>query len=85
MQFNTIVLSGFLGLAAAASSDVTSLVSQLPSCSTACLADGASSAGCSSTDYSCQCENQDAITTNSSSCISTSCSVSDISSKYLAN
>lgn len=81
MQFKTIVLSSFLGLVAAASSDVTSLASQLPSCSQTCLDEGASAANCDSTDYSCQCENQDTITTNSSTCISSSCSITDISSK----
>ncbi|KAJ4396622.1 hypothetical protein N0V93_000843 [Gnomoniopsis smithogilvyi] len=79
MQFKTIVLSSFLGLVAAASSDVTSLTSQLPSCSKTCLAEGASAANCDSTDYTCQCENQDTVTANSSACVSTSCSVSDIS------
>lgn len=81
MQFTTLIISGFLGLAAAA--DVSSLASQIPSCGQTCLVDGAASANCGTDDYSCQCDNQATIIANSSSCITSSCSVSDISSKLL--
>lgn len=79
MQFKTIALASFLGLAAAASdSDVSSLAAQLPSCSTSCLDDAASSQGCDSTDYTCLCENMDAISKNATSCLTSSCSISNI-------
>lgn len=83
MQFTTLVLSGFLSLAVAQSSDVSSLISELPSCGQTCLVNGAAAANCEATDYSCQCDNQDAIIANSTSCILSACSVSDISSKLL--
>ncbi|CAN8105900.1 unnamed protein product [Discula destructiva] len=79
MQFNIILFSSFLGLAAAASSNVTDLASQLPSCSQSCLANSTSAAGCDSTDYSCHCEHEAAITTDSTTCLMSSCSVMDIS------
>lgn len=81
MQLTTLILSVFLGLSAAASSDVSSLISQLPSCGQTCLVSGAAAANCEATDYSCQCDNEDTIIANSTSCIVSSCSVSDISSK----
>lgn len=80
MQSKNIVLASFLGLAAAASSDVMSLVAKLPSCSTPCLVAGAASAGCGITDYSCQCQNEKAISLNATSCLTTSCSIADITS-----
>lgn len=91
MYLNTVVLASLLGLAAAASSDsssdVTSLVAQLPTCSVSCLDQGATSAGCGTSDYSCQCEKQEAITANATSCLASSCALSNITSKrpaYLA-
>lgn len=86
MQFNNIVLAGFLGLAAAASSDsssdVSSLVAKMPSCSIPCLEAAATSAGCDETDYACQCENQQAVSMNATSCLTTSCSISNITSAF---
>lgn len=81
MQIKTVVLSGFLGLAAAASSDLASLVAELPSCSLPCLEQGASAADCGTSDYSCQCSSQDTITANATSCLTTSCSITNITSK----
>lgn len=82
MQFQTIVLAGFLGLAAAASSDsssdLSSLVAQIPSCSTSCITKSAAAQGCGSSDYSCQCENQEVIATNAASCLTSSCSIQNI-------
>ncbi|ROV89639.1 hypothetical protein VSDG_08066 [Cytospora chrysosperma] len=79
MQFKTIAISTFIGLAAAASStDVSALTNELPSCSLLCLMSGASTAGCEATDYACQCENQAAITTASTSCLKSACSAADI-------
>ncbi|KAF3762931.1 hypothetical protein M406DRAFT_264376 [Cryphonectria parasitica EP155] len=83
MQFKNIALAGFISLASAASSDsnVTAIASQLPSCATSCLTTGAASAGCGATDYSCQCDNKATIETNATSCLTTSCSVTDITCK----
>ncbi|PSR79085.1 hypothetical protein BD289DRAFT_455985 [Coniella lustricola] len=83
MQFTALLLAGTFGLATAASSssssNTTALVAELPSCSTSCLTDGAADAGCSTTDYSCMCSNMDAVTANVSTCLASSCSVTDIS------
>ncbi|KUI58562.1 hypothetical protein VP1G_05848 [Cytospora mali] len=79
MQFKTIAISAFIGLAAATSStDVSSLTNELPSCSLLCLVSGATAAGCGATDYTCQCNNQAAITSNATTCLTSSCSASDI-------
>jgi hypothetical protein len=84
MQFKTIAISTFIGLAAATSStDVSALTNELPSCSLLCLVSGASTAGCEATDYACQCENQAAITTASTSCLKSACSASEIGSKLI--
>ncbi|POS78689.1 hypothetical protein DHEL01_v202932 [Diaporthe helianthi] len=78
MQFKVIVLSAVLGLVAAQSSDVASIIAELPSCSLTCLLAGASAADCESTDYSCQCGKQDIIVTNATSCLTSSCNTNDI-------
>ncbi|ROV95738.1 hypothetical protein VMCG_07641 [Cytospora schulzeri] len=79
MQFKTIAISTFIGLAAATSStDVSDLTNELPSCSLLCLVSGASSAGCGATDYTCQCENQAVITSGSTECLTQSCSAAEI-------
>ncbi|KAI7786782.1 hypothetical protein LA080_002252 [Diaporthe eres] len=78
MQFKAIVLSTVLGLVAAQSSDVASLVTELPSCSLTCLLAGASAADCESMDYACQCGKQDVIVANATSCLTTSCNTNDI-------
>lgn len=85
MQSKTVLLSGLLSLASFAaaadsSSDLSTLASDLPSCSLPCLVSGASSAGCGATDYSCQCSNQQTIQANATSCLTSACSVADISS-----
>lgn len=88
MQFKTVTLTAFVGLAAAAasssSSSVTDLASQIPSCASTCLDQGAAAANCGTSDYSCQCDNQPTISSNASSCLASSCSVTDISSTYLS-
>lgn len=82
MQFKTIAISAFVGLAAATSStDVSDLVNDLPSCSLLCLVSGASEAGCGATDYTCQCKSESSITTNATSCLKSSCSATEIGSK----
>ncbi|KAG6359204.1 hypothetical protein INS49_012724 [Diaporthe citri] len=78
MQFKAIVLSTVLGLVAAQSSDVASLVTELPSCSLTCLLAGASAADCESMDYACQCGKQDVIVANATSCLTSSCNTNDI-------
>lgn len=80
MQFKAIVLSTVLGLVAAQSSDVASLVTELPSCSLTCLLAGASAADCESMDYSCQCNKQDVIVANATSCLTSACNTQDIAS-----
>lgn len=82
MQFKAIVLSTVLGLVAAQSSDVASLVAELPSCSLTCLLAGASAADCESMDYSCQCGKQDVIVANATSCLTSSCNTNDIASMF---
>lgn len=79
MQFTTLALSALAGLAAAAT-NLDTIASQMPSCSQSCLLQGATAAGCGSTDYACQCDKTDTVTSNSSACIMSSCSVTDISS-----
>lgn len=83
MQFKAVVLSTVLGLVAAQSSDVASLVTELPSCSLTCLLAGASAADCESMDYACQCGKQDVIVANATSCLTTSCNTNDIASMFL--
>lgn len=82
MQFKAIVLSTVLGLVAAQSSDVASLVTELPSCSLTCLLAGASAADCESMDYACQCGKQDVIVANATSCLTSSCNTNDIASMF---
>jgi hypothetical protein len=82
MQFKAIVLSTVIGLVAAQSSDVASLVAELPSCSLTCLLAGASAADCESVDYSCQCGKQDVIVANATSCLTSSCNPNDIASTF---
>lgn len=82
MQFKAIVLSTVLGLVAAQSSDVASLVAELPSCSLTCLLAGASAADCESMDYACQCGKQDVIVANATSCLTSSCNTNDIASTF---
>ncbi|KAI3397911.1 hypothetical protein diail_10080 [Diaporthe ilicicola] len=78
MQFKAIVLSAIVGLVAAQSSDVTSLVAELPPCSLTCLLAGASAADCESMDYTCQCNKQDVIVANATSCLTAACNTQDI-------
>ena len=85
MQFKAIVLSAVVGLVAAQSSDVASLVAELPSCSLTCLLAGASAADCESMDYSCQCGKQDVIVANATSCLTTSCNTNDIASEFCSS
>lgn len=84
MQFKAIVLSTVLGLVAAQSSDVASLVAELPSCSLTCLLAGASAADCESVDYACQCGKQDVIVANATTCLTSSCNTNDIDSTSFA-
>ncbi|KAI1133321.1 hypothetical protein F5Y10DRAFT_228751 [Nemania abortiva] len=76
MQFKTVALSLFV--AAAAADSISDIAAQIPSCAQSCLQDGAKQAGCSTTDYTCQCSNITSITSNSVLCVSTSCSSDDL-------
>ncbi|KAI0098871.1 hypothetical protein GGR51DRAFT_536718 [Nemania sp. FL0031] len=76
MQFKNVALSLFVAIATADS--ISDLAAQIPSCAQSCLSDGAKKAGCSTTDYTCQCSNIASITSNSALCVSTSCSSDDL-------
>ncbi|KAJ8120399.1 hypothetical protein O1611_g10376 [Lasiodiplodia mahajangana] len=80
MQFKTVALSLFVAIAAA--DDISDLAAQVPSCAQSCLSDGAKKAGCSTTDYTCQCSNITSITANSALCVSTSCSSDDLAGTF---
>ncbi|KAK8170967.1 hypothetical protein BKA80DRAFT_305810 [Phyllosticta citrichinensis] len=49
----------------------------IPSCANTCFEDGAPKVGCSVTDQACLCENQSDLTNEITSCVTTSCSISD--------
>ncbi|KAL1391805.1 hypothetical protein HDK64DRAFT_63545 [Phyllosticta capitalensis] len=49
----------------------------LPSCSTSCFETGAPEVGCGVTDQACLCEKQDELTEKITSCVTSSCSISD--------
>ncbi|KAI0154628.1 hypothetical protein GGR57DRAFT_107039 [Xylariaceae sp. FL1272] len=58
MQSKAVALSLFVAAAAAQNStdsSLTDLVSQLPTCAISCFEQGASAAGCSTTDFECLC------------------------------
>jgi hypothetical protein len=68
---------------AAYAQDVATLVGQIPACAINCLTPAITAAGCTLTDYACQCgKGHDAILSGSATCISTGCSTDDVLSKY---
>lgn len=83
MQIKTLFVAAFIGLAAA--QDVTSLIGEIPSCALQCLLSAGTSAGCEATDYKCQCENSSKIQASASSCLTSSCTTQEISSKSFLN
>ncbi|ORY69079.1 uncharacterized protein BCR38DRAFT_521975 [Pseudomassariella vexata] len=76
MLFKTLAISAFAALATAAS--VSDLISELPSCSTDCLQSAATEAGCSETDYSCQCGKTTDIRAAALTCLATACETSEL-------
>ncbi|KUJ12764.1 uncharacterized protein LY89DRAFT_542272, partial [Mollisia scopiformis] len=75
MKFSVAVLC----LASVAySQTIASELAKLPTCSITCLHNAISGAGCSLTDYTCQCGTaKSAITTAATPCIISACSTSD--------
>ncbi|KAM0141767.1 hypothetical protein ACHAO1_001606 [Botrytis cinerea] len=77
MQFTYAAISALLA-SVAYSQTVASEVAQLPSCALACLSTASSGAGCSITDFACQCgDAKDAITKAATPCIAAGCSAAD--------
>ncbi|KAL0936952.1 uncharacterized protein CTRU02_209168 [Colletotrichum truncatum] len=85
----TVALGFFFGLAAAqsattsaassGSTDLPGLVSQLPTCAVSCLNSAAKTIGCSATDFSCLCTNQERLISTLTPCVLTAgCSTDDI-------
>jgi len=81
MQFKTLVVAAFFGLATAAV-DPSTIISQIPSCALTCLLTGAASANCDVTDYACQCKNFDAIQKTVAPCVQGACSTADQTSTF---
>jgi hypothetical protein len=81
MLFKLATLASILVVALA--QDIASEVAKLPSCSLTCLTDAISGAGCSLTDYACQCGSaKNAITKAATPCIAKACSTGDTLSHY---
>ncbi|KAI1327191.1 hypothetical protein F5Y16DRAFT_199619 [Xylariaceae sp. FL0255] len=76
MQIRTALTIVFATAATAQS--IPQLVSQIPSCAVSCIDNAATSAGCSTTDYSCQCNKIETITSNSLPCVQKACSSADL-------
>ncbi|TGO09131.1 hypothetical protein BTUL_0178g00170 [Botrytis tulipae] len=77
MQFTYAAISALLA-SVAYSQSIASEVAQLPSCALACLSTASSGAGCSITDFACQCgDAKNAITKAATPCIAAGCSASD--------
>ncbi|ETS81142.1 hypothetical protein PFICI_06144 [Pestalotiopsis fici W106-1] len=76
MQFKTVAISLFVAVAAA-SDDITSLVTQVPDCALTCLITGASDIGCTVTDYTCQCSKAAELQASAGPCIDAACSTAD--------
>ncbi|KAF2500419.1 hypothetical protein BU16DRAFT_556888 [Lophium mytilinum] len=73
MKFTTI-----LALLAATTSVVAVDYSAIPNCALTCIVSAISKAGCSTTDFQCQCVTKtNEITTNASPCIAGACSKDD--------
>ncbi|KAI0103322.1 hypothetical protein GGR51DRAFT_253569 [Nemania sp. FL0031] len=84
MQYTTISLSLFAAVVAAQNStSLPDLVSEIPTCAIPCFQDGADSAGCATTDFSCLCSNQSSFIAGATSCILSDCQ-SDDQSKVIS-
>lgn len=76
MQFKNVAISLFVAVAAA-SDDVTTLLTQVPDCALTCLITGASDIGCTVTDYTCQCSKAAELQASAGPCIDSACSTAD--------
>ncbi|OTA98505.1 hypothetical protein M426DRAFT_17336 [Hypoxylon sp. CI-4A] len=76
MQFKTLAVALFAAVVAADS--VQELISQIPSCAKPCLDNASTTIGCSTTDNKCQCGKIDDLTSEAIGCVSSSCSVDDL-------
>ena len=77
MYFTYAAIAALLASAAYAQS-IDSEVAQLPSCALTCLSTASSSAGCTLTDFACQCGSaKDAITKSATPCVAAACSPAD--------
>ncbi|KAI8631411.1 hypothetical protein F5Y19DRAFT_395056 [Xylariaceae sp. FL1651] len=81
MHFKAIVLSFFAAVVAAQNStSLPDLVSQLPTCAIPCFNQGATAAGCSTTDFQCLCgSGKQAFINSASGCILKDCKDNDFS------
>ncbi|KAI1120138.1 hypothetical protein F5Y10DRAFT_290284 [Nemania abortiva] len=78
MQYGTIALSLFAAVAAAQNStSLPDLVSQIPECAIGCFQEGADSAGCSTTDFTCLCKNQSSFIAGAATCVLGACQGDD--------
>lgn len=83
MQFTYAAISALLA-SVAYSQTIASELAQLPSCSLTCISTAVTGAGCTLTDYACQCgTGKDAITKAATPCIAAACSASDSLSMFL--
>ncbi|KAI1394375.1 uncharacterized protein F4822DRAFT_424854 [Hypoxylon trugodes] len=76
MQFKTFAIAFFAGAVAAQSAQ--QLISEIPSCAKPCLDKASQAIGCSTTDNKCQCSKMDDLTTQAITCVSSECSVDDL-------
>lgn len=87
MRFSLALFSvGLASLVAGQSqTDISSLVSQIPSCAVSCLDTAATSAGCATSDFNCRCDKSAVIGASSGACLARSCSVDDVGGMSCTN
>lgn len=79
-QSTTATVPSTTSVGVVTSTDLPSLISQLPKCALSCLASSAKSIGCKPDDFSCLCANQGSFGGQIGPCILlSSCSASDLS------
>ncbi|KAI2618106.1 hypothetical protein GGR54DRAFT_184933 [Hypoxylon sp. NC1633] len=76
MQFKTFAFALFATAVAAQS--LQQLISEIPPCAKPCLDSASTKVGCSTVDNKCQCSKFDDLTKEAITCVSTSCSVDDL-------
>ncbi|KAI1742763.1 hypothetical protein F4680DRAFT_411692 [Xylaria scruposa] len=69
----SLLVAGAAAVAAQNSTSLPDLVSMLPTCATPCLTQGASAAGCATTDFQCICGKQTQFISGATSCIIQDC------------